>query len=258
MKQKETYHEWKWTNRPRLSPQVSRTSFLEKAPQLIPGNFGEGDKSLLRTSETPRELESSTYYDYPELEDSEDHIISISVFFFSLVSQAMTRTGSAMATAGATGSIFSSISTGRQDTGKETSKEGGGRGRDGGGGGGGGGGSDREGGNLGETNNTENFPKKWGELPPPIDRRSPEKTADFTLQMAAYLWLNWQVYPTEEDKWYLIISWLQGEIAGPWATTLVKIAIFTNNYTYDSTTLIDLIAKQFGVHDIAKDATTNI
>ena len=47
-------------------------------------------------------------------------------------------------------------------------------------------------------------------------------------------------------------------MAGPWATALVKIAISANNYNYDSTTLIDLIAKQFGVHNVAKDAATNI
>ena len=76
--------------------------------------------------------------------------------------------------------------------------------------------------------------------------------------MATYLWLNRQVYPTEEDKWYLIVSWLQEETAGPWAIALVKIAISANNYNYNFTTLIDLIAKQFRVHDITKDATTNI
>ena len=158
-----------------------------------------------------------------------------------------------MATAGATGSIFSLISTGKQDTEKGTSKGG-----SGGGSGGGDGGSGREGSNPGGTNNTRNFLKEWGELSPPINKRSLEKTTDFTLQMAAYLQLNWQVYLTEEDKWYLIISWLQGEIAGLWAITLIKIAISTNNYTYNSTTLIDLIAKQFEVYDIAKDAATNI
>ena len=240
-KQEGTYCEWKWTNRLRLSPQVSRTSSLGKVPQLILGNLGEGDDTLPCTPETPRKLESSTYYEYSEPEDSEDHTISTSVPFFSLISQAMAGTGSAMATAGATGSIFFSISMGRQGTGKGTSKgggrggsRGGSEGGSGGGGGGGGGGSNTEG-----TNNS----KEWEELPPPIDGRSPEKTADFTLQMATYLQLNQQVYSTEEDKWYLIVSWLQGGTAGPWATTLVKIAISNNNYTYDSTTLIDLIVK---------------
>ena len=268
-KQEGTYHKWKWTNRPRLSPQVSRTSSLGKTPQLIPGNFREGDNSLLCTSKTLWELESSTYYDYPELEDSEDHTISTSVPFSSLILQAMAGTGSVTVTAEATGSIFSSISTGRQGTGKETSKGGSRRGSGGGGGGrdssrggssrgGREGGGGREGSNPRGTNNTGNFLKEWGELPPPIDGRSPEKTTDFTLQMAAYLRLNRQVYPTKEDKWYLIISRLQGGTAGSWATALVKIAISTNNYTYNATTLIDLIAKQFGVHDIIKDAAINI
>ena len=185
---------------------------MEKALQPIPENFAEDDNSLLHAPETPQELEHSTYYDYPELEDSEDLTISTSVPYSSLISQAMAGTGSGMATAGATSSIFSSISTGRQGTrkggsGSESGKEGGRRGGSGRGsgrgsssrggsgeGGSGRGGSDRGGredGNTGGTNNTGNSLKEWGELPPPIDGRNPEKTADFTLQIAAYLWLNW-------------------------------------------------------------------
>ena len=137
---------------------------LGKIPQPIPRNFREGDNSLLCTPETLRELESSTYYNYPELEDSEDHTILTSVPFSSLVSQAMAGTVTAMATAGATGSIFSSISTGGQGTGKGTSKgrggSGGGSGGRGGGEGGGGGGGGRGGRNPGGTNNTGNSPKK--------------------------------------------------------------------------------------------------
>ena len=83
----------------------------------------------------------------------------------------MARTGLAMATAGATGSIFSLISTGKQDTEKGTSKGGSRRGSGGGGGGrdssrggssrgGREGGGGREGSNPRGTNNTGNFLKE--------------------------------------------------------------------------------------------------